>query len=81
MNWRDKINSVLKPYLEKIVAISAREHAAYERAPDPGNAQLWVAVALLSKKVSDLGSQLQHLEETVLQKKSSQKNIRLKYKQ
>ena len=81
MNWREKTHSELKPHLERTVAHTAKERGAYERAPDPANAQLWIALAQLHKMISDVHVRLQRMEELFSQKKSPQRNIRARSKQ
>ena len=57
MAWREHVHSDIKPHLERAVALSAKERRAYDTAPDPGNAQLWIVIAHLTKELSELKSQ------------------------
>ena len=75
MEWREKVDPAIKAHLEKQVAESVKDRKAYDEAPDPGNAQLWVAVANLSKEIFDLNLKLGYFEKT-LQEISSNKPIK-----
>lgn len=77
MNWRERIPQSLKTHLEKEVAESVKHRGAYESAIDPGNAQLWVVIAKLSKDIDDLNLKVKTLkskEKKVIKKDSPKKN-------
>ena len=79
MNWRDKVDPAIKTHLEKQVAETVKERRAYEYAQDSGNAQLWVAVANLSRQIFDLELRIKSLEKVStesLPKKTSKKKIK-----
>ena len=65
MEWREKVDPAIKVHLEKQVAESVKDRKAYEEAPDPGNAQLWVAVANLSKEIFNLNLRFSYFEKTL----------------
>ena len=65
MIWRDLVDPTIKAHLEKQVAESIKDRGAYEAAQNPGNAQLWVVVANLSKEMFDLNLKLKFLEGTM----------------
>ncbi len=70
-SWRDKVDLSIKDQLEIQVAESAKHIEAYKEAADPANAQLWCAIANLSKQVFELNLRIKYLENSV--KGSSQK--------
>ncbi len=70
-SWRDKVDLSIKDHLEIQVAESAKHIEAYKEAVDPANAQLWCALANLSKQIFELNLRLKYLENSV--KGSSQK--------
>ncbi len=82
MNWREKIDPTIKMHLEKQIAESVKDRRAYESAPTPGNAQLWVAIANLSKDMFNLNLKLKSLEGALkqanLEKRGSKKTPRNK---
>ena len=63
MTWRKKVDPLLKEHLEVLVKESYRHKKVYSRSKDPSKAQLWCAVASLSKELFDL-----HLKVKVLEK-------------
>lgn len=65
MVWRDNVNSAIKTHLDKQIAESIKDRKAYEEASNPGNAQLWVAVANLSKEIFDLNLKFGYLEKAL----------------
>tara|TARA_Y100000310_G_scaffold339468_3_gene432187 strand:- start:1514 stop:1750 length:237 start_codon:yes stop_codon:yes gene_type:complete len=72
MNWRDKLDPGIREHFEDLVKDVAREKSAYH---DSQKAQLWVALAVLSKKVSDLELKIKQLEKN---KKKKKKNSKLR---
>ena len=59
--WRMKVPSSLKDHLEMQIA-EASKHAAYKEAKNPSLAQLWLAVANLSKQLFEANLKLRYLE-------------------
>jgi hypothetical protein len=57
-SWRDHVEPSLKGHLEAQIRNSSR-HKAFLRAPNQANAQLWIAIANLSKKLYDLQMKLE----------------------
>ena len=60
--WRKKIDKSLRPYLEKFITETCFHDKAFKLAEDPSKAQLWVAVALLSKQLYNLEMKANYLE-------------------
>ena len=77
-NWRNKVDQTLKGHLEAQINNSAR-HRAYLEAPNPGNAQLWIAIANLSRKVYEIQMKLDSInnalkESVEIRKKEEKRN-------
>lgn len=66
-NWRNYLNRELKYYLEKLILESFSHRPALELAPDKGKAQLWVALAILNKRLSDTELKTAYLERALQQ--------------
>jgi len=62
MDWREKIDKIIKPHVEHQIKEASKERGAYLSADDPKNAQLWVAVGNLSKQIFELNLRLNYLE-------------------
>lgn len=77
MSWRKGISRNLKPYLENVVRESFLYRYQYNKAKNAGNAQLWVAVAILAKRIAEMESKLK-LYEAVLKDISPKKAVKLK---
>ena len=62
MAWRDKVDPAIKNFLEMQIRESARYKPVYSLSENPSNAQLWIAVANLSKQNFDLNLKIKILE-------------------
>ncbi len=62
MNWREKIDKILRSYVENQIKEASKERKAYLSASDPKNAQLWIAIGNLSKQIFELNLRLNYLE-------------------
>lgn len=67
MTWRRGLNKELQYYLERIILDSYSHKYAIEQAKDKGKAQLWIASALLYKKIIDLELKTTYLERVLKQ--------------
>lgn len=65
--WREKVDPSIKDHLEMQIAEAAKHIDAYKESPNPKNAQLWCAIANLSKQISELSMRLKYLENAVKQ--------------
>jgi hypothetical protein len=61
-DWKNNLDSVLKSHLEFQLKEVMKQKKAFMEAKNPSNAQLWVAVANLSKLVSALNTKIGNLE-------------------
>ncbi|MBI2109759.1 hypothetical protein HYT58_01140 [Candidatus Woesearchaeota archaeon] len=62
MGWRARVDAQLRNHLEKQIQETGKHRASYSQAKEPGNAQLWIAVANLSREIVDLSLKLKFLE-------------------
>ncbi len=65
MDWKDNVSPLLKNHLERQIAESLKEKPAFDLAKHPGTAQLWVALAYMSKELFDLKLKIEHLEKKI----------------
>ena len=61
-NWRNKIDPFLRTHLEAQIRDSSRYRRAYKESKDPGKAQLWVAIANLSRQLFNVSVKLNYME-------------------
>ena len=64
-DWRDKVDLAIREHLEAQIKESNMYKEAYEKASNQGNAQLWVAIAVLSKQVFNLNQKLRVVEDAI----------------
>jgi len=64
-NWRDFVDPTLRDNLEVQIKESLRQKDAYTKAEHPGQAQLWCAIASLSRQVFNLTLKINYLERTL----------------
>lgn len=65
MVWRKKIDPMLKPYLEVQIKETLKNRSALKESKNPGNAQLWLAIANLSKQLFEAHVKMKVLENAV----------------
>ena len=64
-NWRTDVEDSVRKHLE-LQIIEANKHSqAYNNSQSPGNAQLWVAIANLSKDIFETNLRIKFLEKAV----------------
>ena len=61
-NWRTQVDSAIKNHLEIQIRESAKNKKAINIAPNRSNAQLWCAIANLSKQNFNLELRLKYIE-------------------
>ena len=71
MDWRDKLDPTLKEHFNDLLKKVHPEKEAYTSAENISTAQLWTAIAVLVKEVSDLQLHVKHLEKQVKGKSNS----------
>ncbi len=73
-DWREEINPIIKGHLEAQIKETAAHKKAYMKAQEPTKAQLWVAVANLSKQIFDMHLRIKLLEGAIKEQISPEKN-------
>jgi len=76
MNWRNYVNLDLKDHLEMQIEESSKQQKAYKRAKNPSNAQLWCAIANLSKNIFQLNLKIDYLEKKLQKKTTKAKKLK-----
>ncbi|MSR86068.1 hypothetical protein EXS74_01575 [Candidatus Woesearchaeota archaeon] len=71
MDWRDKLDPTLKEHFNDLLKKVHSEKEAYTSAQHISQAQLWCAIAVLMKEVSDLQLQVKSLEKHIRVKPNS----------
>jgi len=77
-SWRKEVSPEIKEFLESLVENVHKHKPAYVKSKNPSSAQLWCALAHLSKQVFDLNIKIKILEKVLkdnLQKPSHIKEI------
>ncbi len=64
-DWRDKVDPALREFLEAQIKESNMYKEAYSKAGNQANAQLWIALAVLSKQVFNLNQKLRVFEDAI----------------
>jgi len=61
-NWRNLVDPLIKDHLEIQIKESSRHKKAYELAANKGDAQLWIALANLSKQTFNIELKIKYIE-------------------
>ncbi len=64
-DWREQINPIIKSHLETQIKETTAHKEAYSKAREPTKAQLWVAIANLSKQIFDLHLRIKVIEKGI----------------
>ncbi|MDD5331659.1 MAG: hypothetical protein PHE43_02460 [Candidatus Nanoarchaeia archaeon] len=78
MSWREKIDPILRFHLEKQIEESYKQKEAFKSSKNPDIAQLWCAVASLSKENFDLNLKIKYLESLIKDNIKIKKQTNLK---
>jgi len=84
MTWRNKVDPAIRNHLELQVRESAKNRKAIEQAENKANAQLWCAIANLSKQNFSLELKLKYIERLLadlLKPKTKDKKKQKEYKE
>lgn len=84
MNWRLSLEPNVRAHLEKQVSDTSKFKESYLKAKNAGNAQLWCAIANLSKRLYELSLRLNNLEgvfEDLCKKDVKERKVKKKKKQ
>ncbi|MDO8556645.1 MAG: hypothetical protein Q7R96_05735 [Nanoarchaeota archaeon] len=73
--WREKVHPKLKQHLESQIVETAQHKEAYMHAEDPSIAQLWVAIANITRQCYELNVKLANIDnalrESLLQRQAA----------
>ncbi len=61
-NWRKRVDPIIKDHLETQIKEASKHKNAYRMSSNPPNAQLWCAVANLSRQIFDVNLKLNYME-------------------
>ena len=70
--WRENLDPKIKEHFEALIKEISKEKALYKES---SKAQLWIAIAILNKKVSDLELKIKSLEKKNKPKKKLKKDL------
>lgn len=79
MDWKKTLEPSLQSHLDFQLKESSKSIKSIKKAKEPSKAQLWVAVANLSRLVSALNLRVKELEEK-LEKKNVKKKAKISKK-
>src|SRR3989344_3432443 len=65
MPWRKNVDPIIKDYLDLQVKEAAKFRSAYSKAKNQANAQLWIAIANMTKHMFNLELKIKYLEGTI----------------
>lgn len=77
MDWKNNLDSIIKSHLDFQLKEVMKQKKAFMQSQNPSKAQLWCAVANLSKLISALNTKIKKLEKQIvlLEKKKSDKKV------
>jgi hypothetical protein len=64
-SWRENVDPLIKEHLEAQIRETTKHQSTYMQSSSPQTAQLWVAVANLSKQVFNLNLKIKYMEKLV----------------
>ncbi|MBU2634258.1 MAG: hypothetical protein KJ674_03350 [Nanoarchaeota archaeon] len=64
-NWRELVDPLIKDHLEIQIKESSRHKKAYDLAANKGDAQLWIAIANLSKQTFNIELKIKYIEKVL----------------
>ncbi|MBT3323810.1 hypothetical protein HN681_00340 [archaeon] len=70
--WRDNLDPKIKEHFEAFIKEVSKEKSLYKES---SKAQLWIAIAILNKKVSDLELKIKSLEKKNKPNKKLKKDL------
>jgi len=65
MSWRNKVDPIIRNYLELQIKDTNQFKEAFSSSKEPSKAQLWIAIANLSKHIFSLEMKIKYLEKTL----------------
>ena len=80
-NWRDKIDPFLRTHLESQLKQTMKYREDYRNSRDPSRAQLWIAIANLSRQLFNVSVKLNYVERLLQEKFAADSNKVVKPKE
>ena len=65
MAWIKNVDPIIKEHLDLQVKEAVKFRSAYLKSKNPANAQLWIAIANISKHMFNLELKIKYLEGTI----------------
>ncbi len=65
MTWTKQVDPIIKDYLDIQVKEANKFKNAYLKSKNPANAQLWIAIANMTKHIFSLELKIKYLEGTI----------------
>ena len=65
MPWRKNVDPIIKEYLDLQVKETNKFREAFSKSKQPANAQLWIAIANITKHFFNLELKIKYLEGTI----------------
>jgi len=62
MSWRDKLDPILKDFLNSLLKEVQKNKDAYMEAEDPSIAQIWVALSIIYRKLLLLEREIEEIK-------------------
>ena len=80
MKWRKVLHPTLKPHLEHQIRETFKHRKVIRRAEDPKSAQLWIAVANLTRDIYEIKQKLGISTKSVIFPSPQKKRVVVKKK-
>ncbi|MFH1209378.1 MAG: hypothetical protein V1663_01155 [archaeon] len=61
-SWRNNVDPLIKDHLEIQIKEASKHKKSYEQAKNKGNAQLWIALANISKQTFNIELKIKYME-------------------
>lgn len=75
MGWKKDLDPVLRDYLNSLLKEVEKYKHIYEKADDPGRAQIWIALAILYRKLLTLQGSVDKIEDIINYNEEDMKKI------
>jgi len=64
-SWRENVDPLIKEHLEAQIRETTKYQTTYMQSANPQNAQLWVAIANLSKQIFNINLKIKYMEKLI----------------
>jgi len=75
--WRERIDPFLRTHLESQLRETMKYREDYKHSKDPSKAQLWIAIANLSRQLFNVSVKLNYMERMLQEKYVQDSNKRI----